>query len=163
MDQQDAFTQNNQQENVAIPNSDLNTTVTPQGASNERCHAIPSVSENLQKYNYRQIKQAEQARTTYRTLGSLTIKNFKHILRQNLIKNCPVTLRDVEIAEDIYGPDIAALKGHNTQKQPPVVTDDQVNIPDKLVTSWNDLTLYIDNMYVLGQVFLTAMDTTIRY
>ena len=102
-------------------------------------------------------------RDRYQTLGSLTVKNFKHILRQNLIENCPVTLRDVEIAEDIYGPDIATLKGRNTRKRPPVVTDDQVDIPDELVMAWSDLTLCINNMYVHNQVFLTAIDTTIRY
>ena len=111
----------------------------------------------------RDSKRAEQAQTTYRTLGSLTINNFKHILRQNLIKNCPVTLRDVEIAEDIYGPDIGTLKGRSTRKRPPVVTDDQVDIPNELITTWNDLTLCIDNMYVQGQVFLTAIDMTIKY
>ena len=96
-----------------------NTYTTPtsdDGTVTEACHAIPSVSENLQKYNKRQIQRAEQARTTYRTLGSLTVANFKHILQQNLIKNCPVTIRDVEIAEDIYGPDIATPKGCTTRR-----------------------------------------------
>ena len=91
------------------------------------------------------------------------MSNFKHILRQNLIKNFPATVKDVEIAEDIYGLDIATLKGCTTRKQPPIVIDDQVDIPDELVTAWNDLTLCIDNMFVQGQVFLTAINTTIKY
>ena len=128
----------------------------------ENCHAIPSVKENLEKYTKRQQLRAEQARTTYRTLGSLTIQNFKHILCQNLIKNCPVTIKDVEIAEDIYGPDITTLKGKSTRKRPPVIVDDQVDIPEELVQAWNDITLCIDNMFVQGQVFLVAINTTIR-
>ena len=32
-----------------------------------------------------------------------------------------------------------------------------------MVTAWNDLTLCIDNMFVQGQVFLTAIDSTIKY
>ena len=32
-----------------------------------------------------------------------------------------------------------------------------------MVTAWNDLTLCIDNMFVQGQVFLTAIDLTIKY
>ena len=79
------------------------------------CQAIPSVTENMQKYSKQQIAQASWARRTYRTLGSLTVENFKTILRQNLIRNCPVTVRDVEIAEDLFGPDIATLKGRTTR------------------------------------------------
>ena len=55
-----------------------------------------------------------RARVTYQTLGSLTIDNFKKVLQQKLIKNCPVTLEDFEIAEDIFRPDISALKGQST-------------------------------------------------
>ena len=74
-----------------------------------------------------------------------------------------MTIKDVEIAENIYGPDIATLKGRSTRKRPPTIVDDQIDIPDELVTAWNDLTLCIDNMFVQGQVFLTAIDTTIKY
>ena len=47
----------------------------------EMCQAIPSVTENMQKYSKRQIAQASQARTKYQTLGSLTVENFKSILQ----------------------------------------------------------------------------------
>ena len=47
----------------------------------EFCQAIPSVTENMQKYSKRQIAQASQARTKYQTLGSLTVENFKSILQ----------------------------------------------------------------------------------
>ena len=61
-----------------------NITSTPDvGITNKTCHAIPSVSENLQKYNKRQIQWAEQAHTTSQTLGLLTVANFKYILQQN--------------------------------------------------------------------------------
>ena len=43
------------------------------------------------------------------------MENFKHVLHQNLIKNCPVMVEDVTIAEKIYGPDISALKGKGTR------------------------------------------------
>ena len=115
------------------------------------------------KYTKRQIKRAGRARVTYRTLGSLTVENFKNVLKQNLIKNCPVTIKDVEIAEDIFGPDISTLKGRSTRKKPPVIVNDQMEVPRELVYNWDNLTLCIDNMYVLGQIFLTAINTTIKY
>ena len=117
----------------------------------------------MQKYSKKQIDRAMRARVTYRTLGSLTIENFKKVLQQNLIKNCPVTLEDVEIAEDIFGPDILALRGRSTQRKPPVVVNDQMEIPPEMIQNWNNLTLCIDVMTVQSQIFLTSIDTTIQY
>jgi len=39
---------------------------------------------------------------------------FKEVLQDNLIKTCPVTTADVDIAERNYGPDISKLKGKTT-------------------------------------------------
>ena len=104
-----------------------------------------------------------RARVTYRTLGSLTVDNFKKVLQQNLIKNCPVTLEDVEIAEDIFGPDISSLKGQSTRKKPPVVVNDQMEIPPEMIQNWNNLILCINVMMVQSQIFLTSIVTTIQY
>ena len=49
-------------------------------------------------------------------VGRPSTEDFKAMIRLNLIKNCPVTIRDVEIAEDIYGKDVAALKVKTTRK-----------------------------------------------
>ena len=108
--------------------------------STKICQVIPSVSENMMKYTKQQIKRAGRVRVTYRTLGSLTVENFKNILKQNLIKNCPVTIKDVEIAEDIFGPNISALKGRSTRERPPVITSNQMEVPRELVYNWDNLT-----------------------
>ena len=44
-----------------------------------------------------------------------------------------------------------------------MVINNQANLPEELQTKWDDLILCIDNMRVQGQVFLTAIDTTIQY
>ena len=36
----------------------------------------------------------------------------------NTIKNCPVTVEDVSIAEKIFGPDVSSLKGKSTRRKP---------------------------------------------
>jgi hypothetical protein len=42
----------------------------------------------------------------------------------NAIKNNPVTTKDIEIAEKIFGPDISSLKGKTTRQKPiPVIED----------------------------------------
>ena len=51
----------------------------------------------------RQFKRALRRRALYHKVGTPTVENFKGLLRQNLIQNCPVTIEDVIIAEKILG------------------------------------------------------------
>jgi hypothetical protein len=67
---------------------------------------VDSVQENKQGYSQRQFEDAKQARKLYHVLGCPTVENFKAIIRQNLVKNCPVTVDDIANAEKIFGPDI---------------------------------------------------------
>ena len=40
------------------------------------------------------------------------------MVRTNMIKNCPVTTADIEIADKIFGPDLPTLKGKTVRRQP---------------------------------------------
>jgi len=77
---------------------------------------IQTVEENRKGYTARQQKDAYVARKLYRVMGFPTVENFKRIIRQHIIKNCPVTVKDIEIAEDIYGPSVSAMKGKKSYK-----------------------------------------------
>ena len=81
----------------------------------------------------------------------------------NVIKNCPVTSDCVDIAERIFGIDVATLKGKTTRKQTPKVLDDTVDVPEELYKLNDELELCIDGMYVNKQLFITSIDKTIRY
>ena len=72
---------------------------------------ILMISENKQGFSKRQIDDAIKARKLYHILGCPTVQNFKHILRQNTIQNCPITTKDVDRAEKIFGADIGTMKG----------------------------------------------------
>jgi hypothetical protein len=64
---------------------------------------------NIEGYSDRQVKRAQRARELYHIIGTPTIDNFKAIIRVNLIRDCPVAVDDVNLAEKIYGPSISAL------------------------------------------------------
>ena len=91
------------------------------------------------------------------------IASLKMLLKYNLIKNCDVSIQEVEIAERIFGPDIAALKGKSVRRNPNQVLDDWIEIPEELREIYYDLVLCVDLMFVNGIPFLTAIDRTIRY
>jgi hypothetical protein len=79
---------------------------------------INTVSENLRGFTKRQVKGAEQAKVLYSNLGYPSMKDFRWIIQSNQIKDCPVTVDDVETAHKIFGKDIAALKGKTTRSKP---------------------------------------------
>eukprot|EP00978_Attheya_sp_CCMP212_P000843 scaffold1766_cov39-Attheya_sp.AAC.3 len=89
--------------------------------------------------------------------------NFKSLLRMNIIKNCPVTTEDVNIAEKIFGPDVSSLKGKSTRRKPKPVRKDLIEIPKELLLKHHDIELCMDTMYVNECGMLTAVDRTIKF
>jgi hypothetical protein len=135
----------------------------PCDGENGESFLVDSVEENKIGYTKREFESAKQARKLYHTLGCPTVANFKHILRQNIIKNCPVTIGDISTAERIFGPDIGTLKGKSTRKVPVAVRTDEIDIPQELKDMHKDLTLCIDIMFINGMPMLTSIDRSIRF
>ena len=131
--------------------------------SHEASYMVTSVEENRSGYTQRQFENAKRARRLYHVVGCPTVVNFKHILRQNIIKNCPVTAEDVNIAEKIFGGDIGALKGKTTRRRPTPVREDLVEIPPELLQQHQDITYCMDIMYVNGMPMMTGIDRSIRF
>jgi hypothetical protein len=84
-------------------------------------------------------------------------------LRQNIIKNCPVTIEDVTIAEKIFGPDIGTLKGKSTRKHPSPVKTELIEIPSELKEQHQDITFCMVILFVNGMPMLTGIDRSIRF
>ena len=61
-----------------------------------------------------------------------------------MIKNCPVTLEDIEVANKIYGPDVAVLKGKSVRKKPIPVIKDYVEIPKEIKEIHQEVELCAD-------------------
>jgi len=124
---------------------------------------INSVSENRKRYTERQFEQAKRARRLYHAVGGPTVTNFKSMIRQNIIQDCPVTAKDVDVAEAIFGPDIGTLKGRTTRRTPKVVREDDIEVPKEITDKYDDLIHCMDIMYVNGMPMMTGIDKTIRY
>ena len=124
---------------------------------------LKTVKENARFYTAQQLKDAKRARELYHILGAPSVPTFKSMLRMNVIKNCPVTSDHVDIAEKIFGIDVATLKGKTTKKQTPKVLEDTVDVPEELYQLNDQLELYIDGMYVNKRLFITSIDKAIRY
>ena len=56
-------------------------------------------------------------------------KEFAGFVSERLLTNCPVTVRDVDNANRIFGPDLANLRGKITRTKPERVRVEYVQIP----------------------------------
>ena len=62
---------------------------------------VETVEESKRGLTQRQIKGAKLARSLYNTLAYPSWKDFQWVVRSNMIKNCPVTLEDINAAQEI--------------------------------------------------------------
>jgi hypothetical protein len=88
---------------------------------------------------------------------------MKAIIWMNAIKSNPVTTEDVDIAEKIFGPDVATLKGKMTHCAPVPIIEDQIQITREMITTQYSVTLCLDGMKVNDISFLTMISKNLMY
>jgi hypothetical protein len=115
---------------------------------NEEFTFINTVSGNKEGFTKRQIKGAEVAQTLYATIIYPSWKDFKWVIQSNRIKDCPVTVQDVEAAFKIWGKNITALKGKTTWSKPNPVAGDFVKVPPELFKLHKEVFLTVDIFFV---------------
>jgi hypothetical protein len=81
----------------------------------------------------------------------------------NVIANCPVTTADINLAEKLFGKDIASLKAKTTRRKTTPVVNDVVEIPRELIEAQHGVDLCFDIMFVNGLPFLTTISKRILY
>jgi hypothetical protein len=67
---------------------------------------VSMVAENKKEFMKRQIQRAKVARSLYCKLGFLSMKDYKFVIQKNQIKDCPVTVTDIDITFKIWGKDM---------------------------------------------------------
>ena len=83
------------------------------------------------------------------------------MIRSNHIKDCTVTVEDVDVALNIWGKKIAALKGNTTCRKPNTVARDYVKIPMDLLKLHKELLLTLDIFFVNNIPFLLTLSLKI--
>jgi hypothetical protein len=114
-------------------------------------------------YSERQITRATKARNLYHALGAPSLRDFKIAIQGNFIRNCPVKIADINLAEKIFGSDIGTFKGKSTRRTPLPIAPDYVDIPQELILAQREVTLYIDGMFVNNIPFLSSISEALKY
>ena len=131
--------------------------------TDQECHVIESVEENKEGFTQRDVNQAKHARELHTMCIKPTVQNLKHLISGNFVKNCPIMVEDVTIAEHIFGPDVATLKGKSARRRPPTVRQDSIKVPEEILRLNKDIIMYIDNMFINRLPFLSTHDNRIKY
>ena len=90
---------------------------------------VETVSGNATHFTKRQLVAAKEARHLQSMIGRPSNKDFKVLITGNMLRNCPVTVEAIDIAEKVFGPDVASLKGKTTRAKSPVVRSDIIPVP----------------------------------
>jgi hypothetical protein len=118
-----------------------------------------TVAGNKKLYTKRHVDRAEAARKLYQVIGFPSMRDYKHIVQTNQIKNCPVNLEDISI----FGQDIYAMKGKTTRSKPKIVINDYVEVPQELLDAHEKVIICMDIMFIDEVAFVVTVSKYIKY
>jgi hypothetical protein len=85
---------------------------------------IKMVQGNIERLTKCKVLQAKNARQAQVMIRNPSKKDFKGMVSNHLVLNCPVTYVEITNARNIFGPDLAGIHGKTVQGTPePVVAD----------------------------------------
>ena len=69
----------------------------------------------------------------------------------------------MNLADNIFGPDIGSLKGNNTRRKPKPIKYDIVKIPTELIEQHKNLTQRMEIIFMNDMPTTTGINRTIRH
>jgi hypothetical protein len=79
-----------------------------------------------------------------------------------MLKDCPVTNNNIRNAHNIYGPDLALIRGKTVWWKPKRVVTDYVEIPRQFLSIHGLVTLVVDVVFVNSIRFLVSASHSIH-
>jgi hypothetical protein len=118
---------------------------------------VQTVRGNMEGFTRREVEEARKACKAQGMLGHPTDCDFLGMVRGGMITNCPMTPTAVQNAHQIFGPDLAGIKGKKVQRPPDSVATKYVQIPSVILERHQLVTLAVDVMFVNELSFLVSV------
>ena len=131
--------------------------------NNRELVLMNTVRDNMRGYSKDQIKQAKIARDLLSIIGYPSDKDFKSIIDAPMIKNCPVTVDDINRSTAIFGKDVPTLKGKTVRRKPEPVRSELIKVPAHILAKNRKVTLDIDTFYINKLPFLTTLSQHLNF
>jgi len=87
----------------------------------------------MEGFSAREIQNTRAARKLYNIARTPSARAPKYLIQSNTVKNNPVTLKNVKVADEIFGLKPSVVKGRNKRKTPERVVFDYLEIPNEIV------------------------------
>ena len=124
---------------------------------------VNTVANKKEMFTKREIEGADKAVSLRAKLACPSEQALKWVIQSNQIQNCPVTVCDVEVAEQIYGKSVPALKGKTVGSRPPPVLTEIIKIPRDVLKLHKDLIQGMDIFFVNKQPFFITLTLKIYF
>ena len=124
---------------------------------------VQTIEANKHGFSKRQILRAERALRLQETIMFPSIADYKNAIQMNAIKNCPVTIDDIDILLKIYGASIPSLKGKSTHRSPPAANTDCIELPPELEVNNRQIELAADLFHIQSIIFPLALSKHVKF
>jgi hypothetical protein len=124
---------------------------------------VNTVNENREGYTNREFERAKVAQRALGMVGYPSPADFTHMVRANMIRNCPVTPTDITTSNKILGPDVTSLKGKVVRNKPAPILTDYVEIPQTIIDLNKDVNLAAYVMFVCGLGFMVSTSRKLKF
>ncbi len=96
-------------------------------------------------------------------IGNPSENNFRGLVSNNMITNCPVTTTAITNARNIFGKDLASVRGKTMRWAPAPVVGDYVAAPKGVIEKNKTVTLAADVFFVDGIAFPLTVSRNIKF
>ena len=79
---------------------------------------VNTVHKNFEGYTKHDLEKVKKVRRLQGMVGNPTKCKFVGMVHDKLIANCPITVRDIDNPNQVFGPDLANLRGKITRTKP---------------------------------------------
>ena len=123
---------------------------------------ITTVADKADQYTHRAIQCARAARRFQNIIMRPGARQLMDVAVSHL-KGCPLTKADVKAAEDIYGPNLGALKRKTVARPNPHVPAGVDHVPTSIMSVHCSVTLAIDVMFINKVAFLITTSRNLKF
>ena len=106
--------------------------------------------EYIEGFTQHEVEESQRACEAQAMLWHPTDHNFLGMVCGGMISNCSVTVNDVTNSHQIFGPDLAGIRGQLMWRPPESVTTDYVQTPCAILERHNLATSAVDIKFVNG-------------
>jgi hypothetical protein len=90
---------------------------------------VQTIDENSKFLTSRQIESAKRARDLYKMIGRQSSIDFIAIIKNNLLPNVDISVKDIKNTQRIFGKDLGSIQGKTVRLRPDAVTTDIFKFP----------------------------------